>query len=452
MGTIAEQKVYAQATVQKTMPTVDRDALRNALDAYDRGETVKAEPVLHDLATRYPANYEANEAVGSLYAEAGDMQRALPYLEAACRLSPRQPVAHANLGAAYLKLNRLPDSLRELQLAAKTDPGNRETQSNLGQALMLSGKPREAASAFAVASRAKPDDWGLRYNWALALYDAGSLKQAAEVLRPIPAQARTDQMHSLAGDIDEKLGNYKDAATSYQQAAQLNPSDANIYALTAELLRHWTWNEAIQIAQYGERQYPASSHFKVAEGIALYGSSQYPAASSAFAALLAAEPDNAVYADLLGRSCSLVAEGISAECNGLEDFARHHPQNAEAATYAATALLHRPAGQQDTAKAEQFLQQAIAADPKLAEAYFQFGVLDQMKLNWQASAAMLEKAIALRPTYPEAHYRLSRAYAHMGRRDDAQHEIALQQQYSQQEKDRLNTRMQEVVTFLLKPS
>ncbi len=53
-------------------------------------------------ATR--AAIEANEALGSLYAEAGDLARALPSLERSCALAPRQALAHANLGAAYLKL------------------------------------------------------------------------------------------------------------------------------------------------------------------------------------------------------------------------------------------------------------------------------------------------------------------------------------------------------------
>ncbi len=62
---------------------------------------------------------------------------------------------------------------------------------------------------------------------------------------------------------------------------------------------------------------------------------------------------------------------------------------------------------------------------------------------------MLQKAIELRPTYPEAHYRLSRAYAHLGQREEAQQEIALQQKYSQQAKDSLNNHLSEVVTFLV---
>lgn len=434
------------------MPAADTSALHRAIDAYDQGNASQAEPVLRDLAKRYPADFQANEALGSLYVEAGDLSQALPYLERARTLSPREAIAHANLGAAYLKLNRTGEAAHELETAARLDPRNGDTQSSLAQALMLNGRPAEAAGAFAKAASAKPGDWSLRYDWALALFDSGSMRQAATVLKPIPARAATDQMESLRGDVEEKLGDYKDAVLHYQSAAQINPSDANIYALTVELLRHWTWDEAITIAQYGEKQYPASTHFKVAEGLALYASSKYPAAAATFSALLAAKPDDAMYADLLGRSCVLVAEGASADCNGILEFARRHPENAQAATYAATGLLHRPEGQQDAAEAERLLHQAIAADPKLADAYFQMGVLYQMRLAWKESVTMLEQSIRLKPDFPEAHYRLSRAYAHMGQREDAQREIGLQQKYSQQEKDSLNARLQEVITFVLKPN
>jgi tetratricopeptide (TPR) repeat protein len=376
----------------------------------------------------------------------------LPYLQRAIVIAPRQAIAHANLGAAYIKLSKNADAVHELQIAARLEPGNAETQSNLGNALMLTGQPAAAAKAFAIASDAMPGNWDLAYNWALALYEGGAPRQASVVLKKIPTQAMTDQTQALAGDVDEKLGNYKDAVIHYQSAAQINPSDANLYTLTLELLRHWTWDEAIKIANYGATRYPDKTHFKVAVGIALYGSNKYPDAAAAFSKLLIQDPDNGFYADLLGRSCSLVADGANPDCNGLEDFARSHPENAGAATYAAASILHRPATQQDTVKAEQLLNQAIAADPKLPEAYYQLGVLEQQRSHWKESSVALEKAIALRPTYAEAHYRLSRAYAHMGMRDDAQKQIALQQQYSQQEKDNLDSRLQEVVTFLLKPS
>jgi tetratricopeptide (TPR) repeat protein len=443
---------HAQVTASKPMSSSDQTALHSALDAYDRGEVQAAEPLLRDLARRYPKNYEACEALGSLYAESGDLDKALPYLQHAIVIAPRQAIAHANLGAAYIKLSKNADAVNELQIAARLEPRNAETQSNLGDALMLTGQPVAAAKAFAIASDAMPGNWDLAYNWALALYEGGAPRQAVVVLQKIPAQAMTDQAQSLAGDVNEKLGNYKEAIIHYQSAAQINPSDANLYTLTLELLRHWTWDEAIEIANFGATRYPDKMHFKVAVGIALYGSNKYPDAAAAFSKLLVLDPENGFYADLLGRSCSLIADGVNPDCNGLEDFARRHPENAGAATYAAVSILHHPASEQDTAKAEQLLNQAIAADPKLPEAYYQLGVLEQQRLHWKESSVALEKAIALRPTYAQAHYRLSRAYAHMGMRDDAQKQMTLQQQYSQKEKDNLDLRMQEMVTFLLKPS
>ena len=79
-------------------------SLRSALDAYDQGKIQQAEPALRDLATRYPKNYEANEALGSLYTETNDLPHALTYLRRASTISPKEALAHANLGALYLKM------------------------------------------------------------------------------------------------------------------------------------------------------------------------------------------------------------------------------------------------------------------------------------------------------------------------------------------------------------
>jgi len=288
----------------------------------------------------------------------------------------------------------------------------------------------------------------LTYDLALAQYESGALKEAGATISRVASP--TDQTEALAGDIAEKLGDFKEAIGHYQAAAQLNPSDANLYALTVELMRHWTWDEAVKMAGFGAARYPASTHFRVAEGIAQYGGQHYPEAVVTFSALLQGDPDNALYADLLGRSCSAIAEDASAQCVGLAEFARRHPGNAEAATYAAVSLLHRPAAEQDAAEVKRLLEQAIAANPRLPEAWYQMAVVEQAELKWKESAGALEKAIALRPGYPEAHYRLSRAYAHLGMKDEAQREIALQQRYSQQAKDSLNAHLQEVVTFLVK--
>jgi tetratricopeptide (TPR) repeat protein len=94
------------------------------------------------------------------------------------------------------------------------------------------------------------------------------------------------------------------------------------------------------------------------------------------------------------------------------------------------------------------LQQAIAANPKLPDAYYQLGVLDQEETHWQDSITPLQKAIAPQPALAEAHDRPARAYSHLGRRADAVKQIELQQRYAKEQKDSVDTRLKEVTTFL----
>ncbi len=451
-GVLIAQTSTGQPASKRGMSSQDQAALHAALDAYDEGKASQAEPVLRDLVRRYPKSYEANEALGSLYAEAGELSRALPYLQQSCLLAPREAVAHANLGAAELKSGKIAEAVRELGRASALDAHNVSTQSNLGQALMLAKEPKAAAKAFAAALEISPADAELRYNLALALFESGSARAAGDVLERMPATEMTDQIHSLAGDAEEQAGEFERALSHFQAAVQMNPSDANLYALTTELLRHWTWPEAIEVAKAGWSRYPASTHFKMAEGIAYYGKSDYKEAVQVFSDMLKADPNNGAVADMLGRSCSQLADGDDAGCGGMYEFAQKHPGNAVTTTYAAVAILHEPREKQDLDRAASMLEAAIAADPKYAEAYFQLGVLEQARLRWKESAAALERSIALRPNSPEAHYRLSRAYTHLGRRDEAQAEIALNRTYSEQAKTNLDAKMQEVVRFLLKPS
>jgi tetratricopeptide (TPR) repeat protein len=434
------------------MTATDEAALQHALADYDAGQLSLAVPSLEGLSVKYPGNYIVLEALGGIYAESGDSAKALPYLKRAVALAPGEPIAHANLGAAYLKLEQARAAADQLKIASQLDPRNVQANSNLGRSLMLLKQPREAALAFHAANALQPGDATMLYNEALAWDEAKAAKQASEALEQIPAVDRSAEVAALAAEIAEQLGDYKRAVEEDQTAVKLEASAQNIYNLTVELMRHWSWDEAYKVAEFGAQRFPEDRRFAMASGISLFGQSRFPQSAHAFNLLLAGDPDNATYADLLGRSCESAGDEAAQDCAGLQAFAAAHPANAQAAVYAATKILQRPAESQDRATAERLLKQAVVADPELAEAYYQLAVLDQQRSQWQQSVDVLDKAVALRPGYSEAHYRLSRAYAHLGRREDAQREIALQQEYSQQEKDRLNARLQEVVLFLLKPS
>ena len=264
----------------------------------------------------------------------------------------------------------------------------------------------------------------------------------------MPDVASSASAQSLFGDVEEKLGDYKQAAQHYVNAAQLDPSEANVYVLGVEFLRHWTFDPAMQEFATGMQKFPDSQRMRLGLAIAYYGNENYDQAIKILADLLAAAPK--LYAELLGRTCAVLAEGLNPRCASLLQFAELHPQSAVVATYAASSILHKPSTPENLETAHRLLQSAVAADPNLPQAQFEMGVLLQAESNWKESIMSLEAAVRLDPDYAAAHYRLSRAYSHEGRHEDAQKQIALYQICSKKQENDLDARMKGITTLVLK--
>lgn len=427
----------------------DQDAFRQALNAVDSGHAEQAEPVLRWLSERYPSNDQIGEALGLIYAERGEMTRALPYLERACRNAPNSALDHANLGTAWLKAGRAREAASELATSARLDPRNAETLSALGQAYMLLHYPADAAQAFSRAASLAPPGSDLLYNWALALSQSNQAAEAAKILDKIPADEVSGESESLAGDLEEKLGDFMSAVGHYQKAAEINPSEANLYALTLEYLRHWTWDAATSAAAYAVQKYPSSTRLELVLGVAFYGDKRFPDAARVFAGLLQKVPGNTDYADMLGRTCGEIAGG-NPSCDTLVAFSNQHPANSSAAFYAARQIMARPHSAADLDEAAKLLERATTTDPRLADAWYQYGLVEAERKQWRQCAAMLEKATALRPDFASAHYQLAIADAHLERDSDRKKELALFQKYSQQEKERVDTEVRKMTVFLTK--
>ena len=426
---------------------MERD-FQAAMAAQDRGDLDQAESMLVALRSKHPGIFAVDESLGLLYVAREQFTTALPILKAAAKENPSSEVAHANLGADYLKLGKNEDAVRELQIAAKLNPNKTETQSNLGQALVANGQHAEAAKAFGKAVALDPANGDLRYNWAAVLMDAGDANQAAEALAPIQGQEAMPQVQALLGEIAEKQGRFLDAAAHLQAAAKLDPSEANLYLVGMEYLKHWTFQPALQFFEYGVAHYPSSQRMLLGIGITRYSMNQIPLAAPIFAQLLDADPQNTTYAELLGRSCTLMPDTIK-ECDKLERFAAANPSNAMIDTYAATSILARSTETPNLSLAAKLLDEAIQVDPKLAEAHLQKGFLLQYREQWRESIPELEASVALRPSSSRAHYRLALAYTHVGNREKAHEQITLQKMYREQEKDGIDARLNEIQMFLV---
>jgi tetratricopeptide (TPR) repeat protein len=217
--------------------------------------------------------------------------------------------------------------------------------------------------------------------------------------------------------------------------------------LGVEFLRHWTFDAAATEFEAASIKFPESKRIRLGLGAALFGDAQYAKAIPVFADLLVTDPDNAMYAEMLGFSCNAPMETISPQCAALVTYTQAHPADAKAATYAATFLRAQKEDARNLTLAQKLLVQAIAADPKLPEAQFQMGVVLQDSSNWKGSIPYLERAVELKPDFAQAHYRLARAYWRAGRKQDGQAQMDLQKQFAQQEKEDLDRRLRQITRF-----
>ena len=417
--------------------------------ALDRGETAQAEVLLKPLQARHPRLYPINESLGLIYAGEGRMEDALPLLKAAVEEQPTSDVAHANLGSTYYKMGKDADALRELQQAAKLKPDNAATQQSLGELWMRKKQPELAARAFAAALRLLPDNADLSYDAALAFEDSHQPKAAQAALAHMQGVEQSATAQSLYGDVEESLGEYQEAIQHYMNAAKLDQSENNLFMLGAEFLRHWTFEAAIRELGFGVSRFPESTKMQLGLGVAYYGNANYDKAIDIFVRLLEADPENALYAEMMGRTCTVQMEAEDQRCDVLITYAKHHPHNALISTFAAAGIIHGLLGAHQEDQARSLLDSAIAADPKNATAQYEMGLLLQMEEYWEKSIGYLEAAIRLQPNYSEAHYRLGLAYARVGRKTVAQSEMALFRKFNQQAEDDRDAKLRQITLFVV---
>jgi tetratricopeptide (TPR) repeat protein len=444
----AATHLFAQMQPHPNATPLD-DEFQSAMTARDQGDLDRAKGILLDLHRRRPGNFAINESLGLIFVTQEKYADALPLLQAAVREQPSSDAAHANLGADYFKLQRSKEALEEYTVAARLNPKNPATQQGLGELLLDAGKPVEAAEAFNAALAANPSDPDLELNLATALVAARRLDLAKAVLDKIPSADASADDQVLLGQVAEAKGNALDAARYFQRAVDLEPTEEHVWMLGVEFLRHWTFDAAVQEFEAGTQKFPASTRMKVALGASYFGDAKYSQALLVFATLLDNNSDNALYAEFLGMACNAVTESAKTRCSSLLTYAQTHPRDAKASTYAASMLLTETASEPKTDLARRLLSNAIAAAPQFANAQYQMGLLKQEDGDWRGSIPNLEMAVKLKPDLAQAHYHLSLAYWRAGRKDEAQAQIALQRQYSQQEQQDLDQRLRQITTFLM---
>lgn len=255
-------------------------------------------------------------------------------------------------------------------------------------------------------------------------------------------------MHVRLAEAAESDGRPLDAVHEYQQAAELQPSEAHLFAWGADLLLHRAFEPAIEVFTKGHRLYPDSVRMLLGLSVATYDQGRMEEGKKLL--LEACDLDPADPGPYLFLGAILETEKIAPPgwTERFKCFASAHAENALAHYYYAVALAKDEPGSENLATIESELKRAVALDPKLGDAYTQLGILCVRQADFPSAISFFQEAIQATPLADEAHYRLAQAYAHMGEAKKASKEIELFKKISEQKKNETERERHKIQQFV----
>ena len=326
-------------------------------------------------------------------------------------------------------------SLRE---AAKHEPESFDANYRFGKLLVDEGKAREALPYLDHASQLRPGDYEAAYALARAHADAGDYQDARTRLRALQTvQDKAGQekagLHHLLGDVEEKLGDPLKAVQEYEHAAEMSPSEPNLFDWGAELLMHRAMEPAIEVFTKGNRLFPHSVRMLVGLGVSWYARGSYEPAVQRLCEASDLNPDDPGPYLFLGKIQSVEKTQPDALAERLRRFVTLQPENAMANYYYAVSLWKSRKGPEDgetVAQVQSLLEKALHLDPRLGPGHLQLGILSSERKDFSEAISAYQQTIEVNPSLEEAHYRLAEAYRQTGQKLKAQEELRVYDQIS----------------------
>jgi tetratricopeptide (TPR) repeat protein len=326
-------------------------------------------------------------------------------------------------------------SLRE---AAEREPESFEANYRFGKQLVDEGKAREALLYLDRASQLRLGDYEAAYALARAHADAGDYQDARERVRALQtvqdkAGQEKAELHHLLGDVEEKLGDSLEAVQEYQRAAEMSPSEPNLFDWGAELLMHRAMEPAIEVFTKGNHLFPQSVRMLIGLGVSWYARGSYEPAVQRLCEASDLNPDDPSPYLFLGKIQSVEKTQPDSLAERLRRFVTLQPENAMANYYYALSLWKGRKGQEDgetLAQVRSLLEKSVHLDPRLALGYLQLGVLHSERKDFSQAISAYQQTIQLNPSLEEAHYRLAQAYRQTGQKLKAREEVEVYDQIS----------------------
>lgn len=317
-------------------------------------------------------------------------------------------------------------SENDLRVAVSERPDDAEANRRLGKLLVDAGKAADALPFLERAQQLAPADYQGSLELASAYAAVGKIELAERKVRALLRERESAELYHLLGEVEEKRGHPLEAVRAFQHAAELNPSENNLFDWGSELLLHRAPEPAIQVFERGVHLYPRSVRLLSGLGVAWYARGSYEQAVKHLCQASDLDP-NAEMPYLFMARMTVAEKARSADVlQKLERFVTLEPDNVQANYYLALTLgLARADSEalESRKRAEALLVKVTQLDPKFAQASVQLGALYAEQKDLNRAVVAYQNALAAEPGLEEAHYRLGQAYILMGRRDEGRQEL-----------------------------
>jgi tetratricopeptide (TPR) repeat protein len=338
----------------------------------------------------------------------------------------------------------------------RTDESLAKETVSLGKGAMVSSATAKSIPELEAAAGRNPNEYAAGYALAAAYADAGRLDDARAKIQPLLARqdlSPQDQasLHHLLGGIEERRHNPLEAVREYQRAAELNPSEPNLFDWGTELLLHRAAEPAAVVFAKGNRLFPQSARMLIGIGVSWHVRGAFQRAVDCLCQASDLNPNDPTPYLFLGKMGNVDAVRAMGYLERMERFARLQPNNALAKYYYATALWKRSETRDaaTSSQVESLLDEAVELDPKLAAAYLQLGILKDSQADYAKAIAAYKRAIEIDPLLEEAHYRLGLAYRRTGDGTRARYELKVHQQLSKKSEEQFARERHEIQQFVI---
>jgi tetratricopeptide (TPR) repeat protein len=340
-----------------------------------------------------------------------------------------------------------------LRRALQLFPAAPATYAALAPMLIEFGLAADVVPLLERARQQNLDSYELAYYAALAQQRAGNKEAAQQAVDTALQTWSTAELQGLKGAIEEDAGNYVAAVTQFQRAAELAPTEANLYQLGFEFLRHWSWDAAIAVFRRGLEVEPTSERLRLGLATAQFGLGDYDAAVKA---LLESRGDSLLVRRMLLAAYPNAHAGAEAVRQRLREQYLRAPRDAWANYFYAMALSQAPdrsPSEAEAAQAIELLRRATALKPDIADFHYRLGVLLSDAGNWREAVSALEASVRLQPDSTEACYRLAQGYQRLGQNERAATTLVRYRQMKQKHDVELDQRAAQTTRFIydLKP-